>query len=504
MKSLQNIILGLASMALTACGTALHQDIEEQNSDRVEESKIALQLSYSSTPTRNFSETSPQNKLFVKVRPLIVKQQTDKELLELKISINRQFQSINDFSDKINELTGIQIQIDPDLQEKTNTENTAASARLKIKYEGPLKGLLNVMASRLSVNWEYLNGTLHFQRYVTRTFRIAALPGDVSMDAKVGSTTGSGGGTSGATGGPTSSMKMSNMSVLTGIENTVKTLISSSGKLVVSPALGTLTVTDYPKNVSAVKQFIEDQNKSLTRQVTLNVRVLSIDIKKGENFGINWNSIYSNLQSQYGLTFNSATQTIAGAGNMVMSIPGAASSEWAGSTALIQALSTQGRVSTLTSASLTTLNNQPAPLQLGKNTSYLASSQTTIAQGVSSTTLTPGNISSGFSLSLLPHIIDEDRMMLQYAIDISSLLSLNTISTANSMIQAPDVDIRTSLQRVLINSGDTLVVAGFENSEIAAKQSGAVHHSMPVLGGSTLGKDEKTILIILIQPLFAN
>jgi len=56
----------------------------------------------------------------------------------------------------------------------------------------------------------------------------------------------------------------------------------------------------------------------------------------------------------------------------------------------------------------------------------------------------------------------------------------------------------------MINSGDTIVVTGFENNEVNAKTQGVVDANNPALGGAVLGKRTKATIIILIQPVLAD
>ncbi len=178
---------------------------------------------------------------------------------------------------------------------------------------------------------------------------------------------------------------------------------------------------------------------------------------------------------------------------------------WAGSQALINALSGQGHVSQVTSASLTTLNNQSAPLQVGRQTTYLASSTTTVTQGAgATTTLQPGLLTTGFSMTIVPHILERGRLMLQYAIDISSLLNMYTVNSNNSSIQAPDVDTRNFLQRVMLQTGDTLVMTGFEQNTLNTNLSGMGNANNSMLGGGVNGKRNRSVLVILIQPITAD
>jgi len=104
----------------------------------------------------------------------------------------------------------------------------------------------------------------------------------------------------------------------------------------------------------------------------------------------------------------------------------------------------------------------------------------------------------------VPHILDKGRLMLQYAIDISSLLSIYTVNSNNSSIQAPDVDTRNFLQRVMMNSGDTLVMTGFEQTSLNATTEGMGNANNTMLGGGVNGKRTRSVLVILIQPIAAD
>jgi type IVB pilus formation R64 PilN family outer membrane protein len=167
---------------------------------------------------------------------------------------------------------------------------------------------------------------------------------------------------------------------------------------------------------------------------------------------------------------------------------------------MISALSTQGRVSELTSATLVTLNNQAAPVNVGRRVSYLAASATTQTPNVGSTTsLTPGTVQTGFSMTLVPHILGAKEMLLQYSLDLSTLLELKSITSGTSTIQTPDVSTSNFIQRVRIQTGETLVVAGFDQDNLLAVADG-VGSAQNSLMGQRKGMVKRTMLVILIQP----
>lgn len=383
-------------------------------------------------------------------------------------------------------------------------------------YSGSLTGFMNLVAAYYGVYWKTNGESLRFYVLDSKTFRIAALPGDTRLSSTVDSgatTAGGGGGSGGSSATPTQSATTTNstgvgfsgLSVWSSVESSVKQMLSLRGKAIASPATGTITVTDTPSVLDRVSEYVDDQNKALNRQVSVNVRVLSVELDEGETYGIQWNLVYQKLAaaSPYTIGLKTAATTAEGVGNLVLSAPTTSSSRWAGSSALISALSSQGRVTELTSATVVTLNNQPVPVNVGRRISYLASSSTSQTPNVGSTTsLTPGTVSTGFSMTLVPHIIDGKELLLQYSMDLSSLLQMKTISSGGNTIQAPDVSTSSFIQRVRLDSNDTLVVAGFDQDNLSAVASG-VGHPESTLMGNRNGTTKRTMLVIMIQPTVA-
>jgi type IVB pilus formation R64 PilN family outer membrane protein len=253
-----------------------------------------------------------------------------------------------------------------------------------------------------------------------------------------------------------------------------------------------------------VSKFVDDQNMSLARQVVINVKVLSVDISDSDEYGINWDAVYQNVNRSIGVSLGNSISPSVGATNMTLSVLGGGN--WDGTSAMIDALSKQGKVSQVTSASLVTLNNQPAPIQVARQTAYLASSQTTIgtAGTGNTTTLQPGKITTGFSMNMIPHILDSNKLMLQYSGDISALIRIDEVTSNGSTIQTPQVDTRNFLQRVIMNGGETLVVTGFEQFNLNGTTQGVGDAENLALGGQVKTNKGKSVLVVLIQPVLSG
>ncbi|MFC6281227.1 PilN family type IVB pilus formation outer membrane protein [Polaromonas aquatica] len=475
----------------------------------------------------------------------------------VKIEINQRFTSLNDVAGVVSSLTGLPVFIGAEIRTPTAvgmptggqmlggppssgipsipggplpaggfpsalagpassaTGQITVASPFSANYSGSLTGFMNMVSAYYGVFWKTESSGLRFFLMDSKTFRIAALPGDTRLSSSVESASSStGGGSSGTSSGATQTGSSANstgvgftgLSVWSGLESGIKQMLSKDGRVIASPATGTVTVTDTPSVLARVTEFVNSQNKALNRQVSVNVRVLSVELNDTDDYGINWDVVSQNLSAvsgAYSVALKTAFPKASGAGNLVISAPNTSTSRWAGSSAMISALSTQGNVRELTSSTVVTLNNQPSPVNVGRRISYLASSSTTQTPNVGATTaLTPGNVQTGFSMTLIPHIIDESELLLQYSIDLSSLLRLTTITSGEASIQAPDVSTSNFIQRVRMQTGETLVVAGFDQDNLSAVSNGIGAAENPLLG-SRNGTRKRTMLVVMIQPTLA-
>lgn len=467
------------------------------------------------------------------------------DIFKRSITIER-YLTLQEAAERITVKTGVPVLIDDDLVLGSTATNAAASSTstaatpstaantnssgttsavsggfVNIRYSGNVSGLLDTVAARMGFNWRYESehNQIRFFTLDTRTFVLHAIPGDTSLKNNVGSnissstSSGSGGvagSTSSSSGGATSTSSQltsinSALSVWTNVNDTILSMLSSRGKAITSQSTGTITVTDRPEIIERVQRYVDNQNANLSKQVFVNVRVFSVDLNDSDNYSINWKAVFKNVSNQFGLSLVNNFPTASGATNLTAQILDTATGtagQFIGSDAVLSALSTEGKVSVITSATVTALNNQPTPLQVGKQISYLQSSNLTQTANVgATTTLSPGVINTGFSMNVLPHILDGDRMLLQYAIDISSLTKLNVVTSNGSTIQTPEVDTRNFLSRIGIKSGQTLILSGFEQAADNLDRSGLGNAKNTALGGSLAAKAGKTILVVVITPV---
>lgn len=395
----------------------------------------------------------------------------------------------------------------------------AATGRPPVRiafFGGNLKGLLDTVATRFGVYWKYVDGAIQFYYTDSRTFQVNAIPGDSSFTATVtsgatstpaaagaggaGGGQAGGGGANGVSANNTQNTAVSSqLAVYASIEKSITAMLSAYGKVVASPATGTITVVDTPDRLDRIAAFVEAENKALSRQVVINVTVLSVTLSDADEYGINWNLVYRDLRNRYGIQ-----NTVASSPNAVgfsAGILSTAASKFAGTTLVIKALSEQGKVRRHTSASVVTLNNQPVPVQVARQTSYLKSSHTTTTALVgTTTTLTPGTVTSGFNMSILPHVLANGTVMLQFSTDISSLRAIRTVSSAGGSIETPEMDTRNFLQRVAMKSNETLIVSGFEQADDNLDNQGVGQPKNAWFSGGYKANSSREVIVILITP----
>jgi type IVB pilus formation R64 PilN family outer membrane protein len=295
--------------------------------------------------------------------------------------------------------------------------------------------------------------------------------------------------------------------VLAGVEKTLRGMMSRHGRMQLDASLGSITVSDSFINVQAMERHLDSINRQLSRQVALTVEVLQITLSNENQSGIDWNFV-TNTAKLGTLSFNGPPALAKNSGGIGFVKSGESGAE---NFLLLRALEKFGRVSTSYSSVITTMNRQAVPLGSVSTQSYLKQSTpaiTTSAAGlavVGQAGLTPGEIVTGFTLNLLPIVLDSNHVLMQASINLSSLKDLATFTSgtgsAQQSIQQPNISTFTTQQKMMVKSGDTIVLSGFENESAETRESDLVRKTVP---GTKDNVRNKTTLVVLITPRLLN
>jgi type IVB pilus formation R64 PilN family outer membrane protein len=287
-------------------------------------------------------------------------------------------------------------------------------------------------------------------------------------------------------------------------------MLPKSATFSISPANGQLTVTAPPSSLKAVAKYVKDMNIRLSRQVVIGVKVLQVQVSESDHYGLDMNAIFEHdgVGFNYRSPFRSASLATTGAG-LGMTIVGGTklSDKFNGSAAVIEALSSQGKVSLVTSASVTTLSNKIAPVQVANMISYLDSLTTiTDSNGNPTVTATQARLNTGFTMEVLPRVMDHGRLMLMFSLTMTELTKMEekTLKSGSgggeNVMQLPQLETRGFVQEIAMTSGETLVLSGFEKVQNETERSGPGSAYNSWFGGKAYTDKERSVLVILLTP----
>lgn len=423
---------------------------------------------------------------------------------------------------EITDITGITVRLD-DLK----AENAMPQESVPVNYSGKLSGLLNYLSNRYGVWWRYKNNVITFFTKETRVFTIYALPTETKMSADLkGTSMGSSGSSSGG-GNTSSSLSTSaNLALWDSIEKGVQQVVGQQGSLSFSRVAGTVTVTASPFVMQKVASYIANWNEKLSRQVAISVKVLQVSLDNSDNYGLDLSAVFNsnNIAASYVSPFLIDTTT-QGAGLLSMTLL-RPSSRWKDSKSVIAAFSSQGKTSLVTSSSVTTLNNKVAPVQITTAQNYVKEVNVTNYNNSSSNDsevdMETDTLNYGFTMEILPRILDHGRLIMLFSMTLSDLLDLETFSSGSrntssstgssgedtdnnndgetTTVQLPKMQSRGFMQEIAMKSGSTLVLTGFEQVSNNINSTGVGKAKMGLLGGSSYNQNKRDVMVILVTP----
>ena len=425
---------------------------------------------------------------------------------------------------ELTDLTGVTVRLDDLKAEEAIPEET-----VPVNYSGKLSGLLNYISNRYGVWWRYKNGIITFFTKETRVFSIYALPTETQMSASI---TGSSMGESGGGNASSSLSTSANLALWDSIEKGVEQVVGEQGTISFSRPTGTITVTASPFIMRKVASYVNNWNEKLTRQVAISVKVLQVAVSREDNYGFDLRAVFNS--TDVAGTFSSpyyidaAGGTTAGALGLMSLTLINPNSKWKDTASVIQAFSTLGKTSLVTSSSVTTMNNKVAPVQVTTSENYVKeTSVTTSGSGEDRDTevdMETDTLNYGFSMEILPRILDHGRLIVLFSLSISDLISLEQFSSnsgvmggaedndeededgsssgdkESTVVQLPKMQMRGFMQEIAMRSGSTLVLTGFEKVSDTTTTSGIGRPKMSLLGGQAYNSNTRDVLVILLTP----
>ena len=312
----------------------------------------------------------------------------------------------------------------------------------------------------------------------------------------------------------------SNNDYWTDLRDALQTLIGTGeGRAVItSPQAGLVTVRAYPKELKAVREFLDQSGEHLKRQVVLEARILEVSLNEGYEQGVDWSGLSASWDGGKGITGGGSLldSPIASTPNQIFRALGGG----AGFTisdgnfnVAVSLLKTQGDVNTLSSPRVTATNNQKAVIKVGTDEYFVTNaSTTTTTSGTSAPIVTP-NVEltpffSGIALDVTPQIDEQGKVLLHIhpsVIDTEEQSKTINVGTADPLVlPLAKSSIRESDTVVQANNGDIIVIGGLmktDKQEIVSKVP--LLGDIPWVGEAFTNRRESTKkveLVIMLKP----
>ncbi|RYZ92167.1 MAG: pilus (MSHA type) biogenesis protein MshL, partial [Moraxellaceae bacterium] len=325
------------------------------------------------------------------------------------------------------------------------------------------------------------------------------------------------------------------------LQNSLEAIVGreEGRSVIVNPAAGLVVVKALPKDVNAVRNFLEQSELSIKRQVILETKILEVRLNNGFESGVNWNAISGqliygyNVQPGFGINGDGATvdgwrpwgevnRSYTDVNGVDTTIGNTYAEKTGGVFAsmlqvndiskLLSLLQTQGDVQVLSSPRVSTVNNQKAVIRVGSDEYFVTGITNNTTSSAAATTNSPNielaSFFSGISLDVTPQIAENGDVILHVhpmVSDVQDQQKNLTVGDQKFSLPLALREVRESDSVVRAKSGQVVVLGGLMQ-ETSKKLNG----KRPLLGDipllNTLFKTKsssgnKTELVILMRPI---
>lgn len=284
------------------------------------------------------------------------------------------------------------------------------------------------------------------------------------------------------------------------LEKNLKKIVTKQGFFSIDRSSSLVYIVDKPSRVRMLRRYLEDIDRSLNRQVSVDITVIQIHKGGTTTVGVDWDSVFKTINNHV-LEFNSSGKF--SDSTMPFSIGAKLITPTATHSAVIKAIQKFADVRIVEKTNMLLRNNVAGSFSRGVQRSYLDSIARTIVDRTTTTSVTKGTILSGINIYLMPTIIG-DTITLTFMPRITRLQEMEVVTIENGQIQNPILDIRKNIATVTLKNGETRIV-----SSISSDSKGQNDTRVPLLGGipglgwlfgSRAVQDEEESIVFIVTP----
>lgn len=280
-------------------------------------------------------------------------------------------------------------------------------------------------------------------------------------------------------------------------------------RIVLNPNAGLVMVHASASELDQIAQYLDQMQTSMTRQVILEAKILEVTLNDAYQQGIDWKvlgAVQMGTQDLVNPADVTIQDTLEGFSD-IFKLTATGGSQFS---TVIELLTAQGNVQTLSSPRISTLNHQKAVIKVGydeffiTNVSNTSTTSGSAADNTQNIDLTP--FFSGIALDVTPQINANGNVILHIHPLISTVTDQNKAFIVSGLAQELPLAfsvIRESDSIVEAKSGQVIVIGGLmkDNTEEYVGATPFLNR-VPFLGNffrKTNQKSQKTELVILLK-----
>lgn len=280
-----------------------------------------------------------------------------------------------------------------------------------------------------------------------------------------------------------------------GSSNSRLAVAGQDGFASATPELGIVTVTARPHSLQRISTLLNSINARYARNVMIDLTVYNVTLAKEQAAGLSMDLVYKQLNGNgVSLGGTSPIQPSSGQpGRFTVSFADA-NSRLNGTKIIAEALNTVGSVALFKKGQFLAINGQPSPFQVVQDRVYTATRTTTQTANVGAqTTEQKTTLTTGLTANVVPLILGDNRILLQYQFELSSVTSMNPEVVNGVTSYSPEVARQSMQQQAFVKDGDALVLFGFDSG------SEEVNDQLSIAGASKRGRGDRTMSVIVMQ-----
>ena len=368
----------------------------------------------------------------------------------------------------------------------------------------PLPQILDHIAATHQVNWQYDGKAIEFYRTRTKVFDVRALSVGAKSDMRLGKSSSQN--NQGFDSAAHTELMLPNQAVVQDIVKQLEPFLTRAAVVAAQPgSLNSIVITDTPRSLDAVAQYLEKLNRQLSRRVRLVFEQITVTRDQRHEQGVDWQlALASELG---GMDFSGPA---AGGAPTLMKVTGGGDIAGLSSSLLLKAVSRYADVVRHTTVPVMTLNRRPVTHAVRSTFTYVdqVKSVATGSTDKNAPSALPGIAVSqkretvGAFLTLVPDVQDDGQVLLSVSFDDTVAMPLKTLTFGGQQnkVQIQQLDLRGNgtVQQVVVYPGRPTLIAGFEQQASEVTQTRRSPHAPKAFGGGDDVNTQNTMTLIFV------